>query len=105
MTYRDCSKRSSMAMKDKKILITGASRGLGLVAAEALRSEFEVIPYTRERLDFLKMEGWDAVVPEVDIVLHCAGGGMGLRGPYLPARAFCDLFMFNLGGAAEINRI
>jgi 3-oxoacyl-[acyl-carrier protein] reductase len=88
-----------------KILITGASRGLGLVAVEAFRKEdWEVYPFTRKDYDYLK-NGWNYVVPEVDAVLHCAGGGLGYRSPYLTAKAMWELFMTNLGGAMEINRI
>ena len=89
-----------------KILITGANRGLGLVATESFQKDgWEVYPWSRKNLDFLNMSGWNCVVPEVDVVLHCAGGGLGMRGPYLESQAFHDLFMVNLGGAAEINRI
>ena len=85
-----------------RILITGASKGLGAVACREFSKDHEVLPFTRANLDFLKMKGWDCIVPEVDAVIHCAGGGLGLRGPYLTAQAFHDLFMVNLGGAAEI---
>ena len=88
-----------------KILITGASRGLGLVAVEAFRKDdWEVFPFTREDYDYIK-NGWNYVVPEVDAILHCAGGGLGLRGPYVTAKAMWELFMVNLGGAMEINRM
>ena len=88
-----------------KILITGANRGLGEVAVKAFRKEdWEVIPFTRQDYDYLK-NGWNYVVPEVDAVLHCAGGGLGYRSPYLTAQAMWELFMVNLGGAMEINRM
>lgn len=90
----------------KKILITGASRGLGLVAVEAFRADgWEVFPFTRDDFDYLKPESWNSVVPEVDAVIHCAGGGLGLRGPLLTAKAMYELFQVNLGGAMEINRM
>ena len=91
---------------NRKILITGANRGLGLVACESFAKDgWEVFPFTRKELDFLKLDGWNAVLPQVDVVLHCAGGGLGLRGPYLTAQAMYQLFLLNLGGALEINRI
>ena len=88
-----------------KTLITGASRGLGKAAVEAfLEMGHEVIPITRNEMDFTRLTArW--TVPEVDVVIHCAGGGLGLKGPYIPARELYELFMVNLGGAAEINRI
>ena len=92
-------------MASKKILITGASRGLGLVAVESfLKDGWEVFPFTREDYDYLK-NGWNYIVPEVDAVLHCAGGGLGLKGPFLTARSMWELFMVNLGGAMDVNRM
>ena len=91
----------------KRILITGASRGLGKVAVEAFRADgHEVFPFTRKDCDFLHLDQWDGALPhDLDAVIHCAGGGLGLRGPYIPAKSFYDLFQVNLGGAAELNRL
>lgn len=93
----------------RKILITGATRGLGLVASDAFEAQGDtVIRWGRAELDYLKIKGWNAVIPhytEIDVVIHCAGGGLGLRGPYLTAEAAYQLFMVNLGGALELNRI
>ena len=66
--------------------------------------DYEVIPFTRKDCDFLKLQGQSFVVPEIDIIIHCAGGGLGLRGPYITAQQFNNLFMVNLAGGAEINR-
>ena len=92
-----------------KILISGATKGLGLVTAIYLKNQgHEVITIGRSNcsltFDFTKPKEWDCIVPEVDAVIHCAGGGLGLRGPLLAADPFYDLFMTNLGGQAEINR-
>ena len=89
----------------RKVLVTGASKGLGKVVCDAFQHDYEVIPFTRDRLDYLHMEGWNCVLPQVDVIIHCAGGGLGLRGPFLTAEAAYQLFMVNLGGAMEINRI
>lgn len=92
----------------RKIIITGASRGLGLIAADAFEQEgWEVLRFDSKRMDFLNIDpNWMAGIPEdLEALIHCAGGGLGLRGPYLPASEFYKLFMVNLGGAAEINRI
>lgn len=89
-----------------KILITGANRGLGLVACESFTKDgWEVFPFTRKEFDFLNLRSWNCVVPEVEVILHCAGGGLGLRGPYLTAEAMWKLFQVNLGGSMELNRI
>ena len=98
-----------------RVLISGASKGLGLVvASHYLEGGHEVTTIGRSKpsltckhytLDFTNLRGWNGVVPEVDAIIHCAGGGLGLRGPLLTAPAFYDLFMTNLGGQAEINRM
>jgi 3-oxoacyl-[acyl-carrier protein] reductase len=92
-----------------RILITGATRGLGLVAADAFEAEgHQVMRWGRAQLDYLNLKGWDCLIPEynkIDVIIHCAGGGLGLRGPYLTAEAAYQLFMVNLGGAMELNRI
>ena len=90
-----------------KILITGASRGLGLVACESFSKDgWEVLPFTRKELDFTQINpSWMVGLPEdVDVVLHCAGGGMGLKGPLMVPQELHALFMVNLGGAVEFNR-
>ena len=87
-----------------RILITGASRGLGAVAVEAFqRDGWEVFPFTRTEFDYLKT--WNYEIPEVEAIIHCAGGGLGLRGPYLTAQQMYELFQTNLGGSMEINRL
>ena len=91
----------------RKILITGANKGLGLVCCESFRMDgWEVLPFTRKDLDYTKIDpSWMIGLPEdVDVVLHCAGGGMGLRGPLMTPQELHALFMVNLGGAVEINR-
>lgn len=90
-----------------KILITGANRGLGLVACESFTKDgWEVFPFTRKELDFTQINpSWMVGLPEdVDVVLHCAGGGLGLKGPYLTPQGMYELFMTNLGGGLEVNR-
>ena len=109
-----------------RILITGAPRGLGLIVAKHLEKQGHTLVlhgrsdhslseckrllthpevHTFLPLDFVKLKAPDCVIPEVQAVIHCAGGGLGLRGPLLTASAFYDLFMTNLGGQAEINRM
>ena len=87
----------------RKVLVTGASRGLGAVVVKSL-PEYEVIPFTRKDFDYLNPQS-QSEIPEVDIVIHCAGGGLGLREPLLAVQHFHSLFMVNLAGAAEINRL
>ena len=87
-----------------KILITGASKGLGLVACEYFSKDgWEVFPFTRKEYDYLKT--WNYALPDVEAIIHCAGGGLGLKSPYITAGQMYELFMTNLGGAMEVNRM
>ena len=108
-----------------RVLVTGASRGLGLVLAQHLEKQghslvlhgrsdhsLDACKHTLTHpeihstliLDFLKLQGWDGFIPPVDAVIHCAGGGLGLRGPLITHQGFSDLLNTNLAGQAEINR-
>lgn len=109
-----------------RILITGASRGLGAVASRAFAEDDHTLflmgrsnhslaevkascknpeRHTLIVQDFMKMEGfiWPEQEP-LDAVIHCAGGGLGMRGAWLNAKGLYELFMTNLGGQAEVNR-
>ncbi len=78
-----------------KILITGASRGLGRVVADFYKDhDLTLIG----RNDHLKDYDTDAVI-------HCAGGGLGLKDPLMSATALYALFMANLGRQVEVNRL
>ena len=90
------------------MLITGASRGLGLICYQAFKDEYEVIPFTRKELDFTDPQltwnvDWHSL-ENIDTVIHCAGGGLGLKEPLVTPQDLWRLFMVNLGGI-EINRV
>lgn len=117
----------------KNILITGASRGLGAVCAQAfsrmggrlalcarsgaqleevVRSCQQPERHTVIAVDLLELAAIPAAVAEaqrflgrIDVVLHVAGGGLGLREPLLEARDLLKLFTLNVAAAAEINRL
>lgn len=86
-----------------RILITGASKGLGLVLAQSLQ-EHEVHAWGSKEANFLYPDTEWREIPDVDAIVHCAGGGLGLRGAAPNAYEWYKLFMVNLGGQAEINR-
>lgn len=121
------------SLKDKKILITGASRGLGVVCAKALAGQearLVLVARTKNRLKEVRLscknpmkhlsidcdltdgKQIEEAVKEakkflggIDAVLHVLGGGLGLRDPLLGLDDLIKLFTFNIGAAAEINRI
>jgi 3-oxoacyl-[acyl-carrier protein] reductase len=120
----------------KKIIITGASKGLGRLCAnfyskgnESL-NKIVIIGRDIDRLNSVKKEGdnpsqilplscdfleLDKVAPtihkaveflgDVDVVLHIAGGGLGLRDPFLDYGSIQKLLHLNLVAIFEINRI
>jgi short-subunit dehydrogenase len=116
--------------KDKKVLITGASKGLGKEAAIAFEKEgAELILVARSldkltaiielfsfpdkhhaySIDLLDSSQIDSVMDDVsnknvDIIIHCAGGSLGYRDNLLDASEFKQVFMLNIIAAAQINR-
>lgn len=120
-------------MRNKRILITGASKGLGAVAAQAFAergARLVLMARSRDKLeevresckdperhlsiplDLLEMKEIEPAVRKgreflggIDVVLHAAGGGLGLKDDFLMHEEFWKLFAFNLGAAAEINRL
>ena len=120
-------------MKDARILITGASRGLGAVAAMAFAERgARLVLFARSQdklesvrqscmdperhlsvsVDLLELEDIKSSVIKakdflggIDVVLHSAGGGLGFKDDLLTAGEFSKLFALNLGAAAEINRL
>lgn len=117
----------------RRVVVTGASQGLGAVAAQALAKRGDrlvllarstaTLNQVRESCEFpdrhlclsadlLQLETLPAVVRKageflggIDGVLHAAGGGLGFRNECLAADEFSKLFTLNLGAAAEINRL
>ncbi len=122
-----------VGMHNKRILITGASKGLGAVAAKAFaergarlvlvaRSQHKLEAIRQsckhpERhlsipIDLLEMNEIQSAVEKaqkflggIDVVLHAAGGGLGMKDALLMHGEFLKLFALNLGAAAEINRL
>lgn len=120
-------------LKNRNVLITGASKGLGSVCSKALAdhdARLALIARSAEKLeevrsncknsekhivivsdlsDMKKLH--DAIgisrefLGEIDVVLHVVGGGLGFRDPLLSSEDLYKLFMLNVGVAAEINRI
>lgn len=120
-------------IENKKIIITGASRGLGAVCAQEfsrLGARLVLIARSGEKLEEVRngcqypdshlsiavdltnnlelgktIEKAKEFLGNIDVVLHVAGGGLGLRDPLLNSDDFLKLFKLNLTAAAEINRL
>lgn len=120
-------------LEGKHILITGASKGLGSVCARALAAHgarLALMARSTDKLEEVRLslpspekhlsvpldltdmsqlrEGISkakSFLGDIDIVLHVAGGGLGLRDPLLDADGLIKLFTLNLVVAAEINRL
>lgn len=123
----------SFSLSGKRILITGASRGLGSVCAQAFaaqgarliltaRSEADLTAvrescaeperHQQHALDLTDFDRLQNVIGDIlsdptplDVVLHVAGGGLGLRDPLIGAADLQKLLSLNLMAAAEINRL
>ncbi len=118
-------------LKGRRVLITGASRGLGQSCAEAFAKQGTKLLLTgrsQDRLaqihaslerredhrvfagDLTAVEAIDQLIQvaeafgDIEIILHVMGGGLGLRDPLLTWEDFAALFKTNLAAAAEINR-
>ena len=120
-------------LKGKRIVVTGASRGLGSVSARALAEQgahLVLLARSADKLEEIRdslmhpekhlsipldltdppqlHEGLDqarSFLGEIDVVLHNVGGGLGLRDPLLTTDDLLKLFTLNLFVATEINRI
>ena len=119
--------------QDKNILITGASKGLGYVCAQAFEKQGARLVMAARSLDKLEklrnsfsdpakhLVFADDLVEQknienlvskglehsggFDIVLHVLGGGYGFRDPLLTWEQLETLHRVNVGVAAEINRL
>ncbi len=117
----------------KKVLVTGASKGLGQVCARAYAEAGARVFATARSADLLdallsslpeperhvacpanlaETSGVEIIVDRfqstfgvADVLLHCAGGGFGMREPLLGWDEFETLYRVNLAAAAEINRL
>lgn len=125
---------STFELSKKNVMITGASKGLGAVCAEyfiaqgsnvcIVASNLEKAQTIRSKaptpqnhlalsIDYFDLKSIQATTKEalnffsnkIDVILHTAGGGMGLKEPLINGNDLHKLYMLNIGAAAEINSI
>jgi len=117
----------------KRILITGASRGLGSVCTRAFAEQgakLVLMARSKETLEEVRascsraadhlavavdltdgpalekgVQEAMAFLGRIDAVLHVAGGGLGLREPLIGSDDLLILFSLNVAVAAGINRL
>jgi len=117
----------------KRIVVTGASRGLGAMACESLAkrgAKIAMLSRSKKQMDNLKaglknpsshisikvdllknngiklaIQRAKKFLKQIDIVLHIAGGGLGLKDKLINNEDLKTLLQINLGAAAEINRL
>ncbi|MCL0045001.1 SDR family oxidoreductase [Nitrospinaceae bacterium] len=120
-------------INNKRVLITGASKGLGSVCAKEFADrgarlmisgrnvkKLEELRQTFPDPDSHRVFAGDLTCPEickdlvgqamnflggVDVIVHVAGGGYGFRDPLLTWDQMNTLFKVNIASAAEINRL
>ena len=117
----------------KKIIVTGASKGLGAMICESLAkrgAKIAMLSRSKKEMDKLKnrlnnpsshisikvdllknnaiklaIKKAKKFLKKIDIVLHVAGGGFGLKEKLIKNEDLKTLLQINLGAAAEINRL
>lgn len=125
--------RVDLGIANKRVLITGASRGLGLAVARAFAAEgarLSLVARDEQRLAELVAElggdglehdfvSADLMVPgaptrvgkqvlrsgPVEIVVHNVGGTLQVRNPLSPAEDWLRVWQYNVGIAIELNRV
>ena len=119
--------------ENKKILLTGASKGLGCICAKAFAENgaqllitarsIELLEQLRQSLpnpdkhmvfaaDLTQPEKITELIEEsenflggFDVIIHVAGGGLGLRDPLLTLEDSRRLYELNVGIAVGVNRL
>jgi len=113
-----------MLKKEKKILITGGSKGIGLELVNYFcKNNYSVTVLSRtfdekrvkKKINFLKLnilnkKNYTNLKKKLkkinpDIVIHCIGGALGVRDTLSPIKEWNKVFYFNVGHAIEINNL
>ena len=111
-------------LKNKKFLVTGGSKGLGYELVKKLVSngiDVSVISRSfpdkkiRKKIDFykcdiLKKDKFLRLKKKIskkkfDIVVHCIGGGLGIKSSLSSYKLWSKSLFFNVGVSIELNNI
>ncbi len=131
MSYLNFNQKNTF--RNKKVIITGASKGLGLKACQELAyrgaslamlsRSLRDMKNIKDKLDnpskhiCIKLDFFDNLniasavkkaqkfLKQIDIIIHVAGGGIGIKNPLMRYEEILKLLQLNLLGAIEINRI
>ena len=118
---------------DKRVIVTGASRGLGAMVCVALAkrgAKIAMLSRSKKDMDILKkslknpfdhiaikvdllknnkiklaIERAKKFLIKIDIVIHIAGGGLGLKDKLIKSEDLRKLLQINLVSSVEINRL
>ncbi len=121
------------SFKNKKIIVTGSSRGLGLETCKILASKGALLAMlSRSNSEMLKLKKKfhnsskhicietdlqnnpninnsflkaKKFLKSIDIIIHIAGGGLGLKKPLLKSFEITKLLQLNLLSIVELNRL
>jgi glucose 1-dehydrogenase len=122
-----------LKFSDKRILITGASNGLGKAAAIAFEkkgAQLALVARSAEKLEalkdlfddssrhlFLRLDLFDSANIQkltnkilnqwygIDVILHCIGGSFQLNDSLIKWQDFAKILEGNIGISSEINRL
>tara|TARA_B100000767_G_scaffold248388_1_gene249257 strand:- start:2033 stop:2824 length:792 start_codon:yes stop_codon:yes gene_type:complete len=117
----------------KRVIVTGASRGLGAMLCLVLAkkgAKIAMLSRSKKDMDTLKkslknsqnhisikvdllknnkiklaIERAKRFLKKIDIVIHIAGGGLGLKDKLIKNEDLKKLLQINLGASVEINRL
>ena len=111
-------------LKNKKFLVTGGSKGLGYNLVKKLvskRINVSVISRSfsdkkiRKKIDFykcdiLKKSEFSRLKKKIskkkfDIIVHCIGGGLGIKSSLSSYKLWSKSLFFNVGASIELNNI
>ena len=97
----------NLELNGRRALVTGASRGIGEAIADRLEEEGVDVFRASRSTGFDLMNDTTPLVGKVgyaDIIVHNAGGALGITDPWCSSTDWWKVYRLNMGAAVEINR-